>query len=166
MNNKKGWDLLLRSIEKKTPKNTPPRKNKKPEKEVEQEVLEWAERQNIYLHVIEAKAVFSASAGRYLSGQCESGMPDLIGNNNSGQSLYIELKAKGRRSNLSLDQYQFLKNKIDQNCFAVVVDSAHCLNEFYYTWLNSKNKSGFLSSVLPVPSQIKKMEQNDPELGF
>jgi len=168
MNNKKGWDLLLRSIERQQPKEKKSRApSKKPEKEVEKQVLQWAKMQNIFLHVVESKAVFSQAAGSYLRGQVDAGFPDLVGNDSSGRVLYVELKAFGRRSNLSELQYEFLKRKINQGCFAVVVDSSEILNDFYYTWKTSKNPQSYLLSVLPIPSCIAKRDKNfNEEMGF
>jgi hypothetical protein len=168
MNNKKGWDLLIRSIERQQPKEKRSRsQNKKPEEEVEKQVLQWAKMQRIYLHIVESKAVFSQGAGSYLRGQTEPGFPDLVGNDSNGRVLYVELKAFGRRANLSELQYEFLKNKISQGCFAVCVDSSEILNDFYYSWSNSKNPQAYLLSVLPVPSCVSKREKDaDPEWGF
>lgn len=168
MQNKKGWDLLLRSIERQQPREKKSRKsNSKPEKEVEKQVLAWAKNHQLFLHVVESKAVFSQAAGGYLRGQTEPGFLDLVGNDSSGRALFVELKALGRRSNLSELQYEFLKKKIEQNSFAVVVDSSEKLHEFYYTWLKSKNPQGYLLSILPVPSCVLKREKSfDPEMGF
>lgn len=171
MDQKKGWDLLIRSIERQNNGGVDPNKeqrtNKKPEKLVEKDVLEWAKQNSVFVHVVESKAVWSMEAGRYVEGQAEAGYPDLSGNNNYGQSVWIELKAKDRRHNLSPAQYKFLSDKIEQGCFAVVVDSSSRLNDYYYTWLKSKNQKGYLVSILPVPSAIKKENDRfDPSLGF
>ena len=169
---KKGsvYDAIMKYNERQTfPKESgPKRKNEKPEKEVEKDVLDWSKKNNCFLHVVESKAVYSVSAGRYLAGQAEDGYPDLSGNNTDGHSMWVELKAKGKRSNLSVNQYEYLCSKIDQNCFAVVVDSSDILNEFYYSWKNSKNRQAYLKSVLPIPSEIRKQNSRpDPHgLGF
>jgi hypothetical protein len=171
MSNKKGWDLLIRSVERQNnagvDPNAVPRKYKKPEKLVEKDVLAWAKDNGVHLHVVESKAIWSMEAGRFIEGQAEVGYPDLSGNNNYGHSIWIELKAKDKRHNLSPGQYQFLLNKIEQGCFAVVVDSAERVSEFYYTWLKKKDRQGYLTSILPVPSAIKKENDRfDPEMGF
>lgn len=168
------WNLLLKSIQRQDPsyKSKPTekrqrarRKNQKPEKQVEKDCLDWSKRNSVFLHVIESKAVFSQAAGRYLSGQAESGFPDIVGNDSSGRVLYIELKALGKRSTLSPAQYLFLTEKIKQNCFAVVVDSADLLHEYYYSWKSSKNPPAYLMSLIPVPKRIRD-ETFDPSLGF
>lgn len=168
------WNLLLRSIQRQDPsyKNKPTEKkqsargkSKKPEKLVEKDCLDWAKKNSVFLHVVESKAVFSQAAGRYLSGQVESGFPDIVGNNMSGQVMWIELKAKGKRSTLSPVQYLFLTEKIKQGCFAVVVDSADLLHEYYYTWKSSKNPPSYLMSLIPVPKRVRD-ETFDENLGF
>lgn len=173
MNDEK-WKLLLRSVERQDPsykskptekKSSSRGKNKKPEKIVEKDCLDWAKKNSVFLHVVESKAVFSQAAGRYLRGQTESGLSDLIGNNTSGHSVWIELKAKDRRCTLSLIQHKFLSEKISQGCFAVVVDSADRLHEYYYTWLNNKNPKAYLTGLLPVP-RAEKNQPIDPHLGF
>lgn len=110
------------------------RKNKKPEKELEKEVLAWAVRAGFDLHVIEAKAVFSQAAGRYLRGQAQSGLPDLVGNHGH-IAIYVELKAKGKRSTLKPHQRHILERKIKQGCFAACIDRVECFENLWSTWL-------------------------------
>ncbi|MCB0415993.1 MAG: hypothetical protein KDD50_16765 [Bdellovibrionales bacterium] len=169
MNNNSVYKALLRGIERQTypkEKQSRKKKNDKPEKLVEKDVLAWCEKNNISMHVIESKAVYSATAGRYLSGKAEPGFPDLVGNNKAGLSMYVELKAKDRRSNLSIEQYEFLLSKIKEGCFAVVVDSDKRLEEYYFTFLNSKSREGYLKGVLPVPKALKKIESRDDPHGL
>jgi hypothetical protein len=164
----KGWDLLIRSIDRQTPKPKRSRnKNQTPEKDVQKRVTEWAKLNHFYLHVVESKAVYSQASASYLRGQVEPGFPDLVGNDSSGCVVYVELKALGKRSNLSELQYEFLRNKINQGCFAVCVDSPELLSEFYYKWKSSKNPQSYLLSVLPVPPRIAKRDKNfSDEFGF
>lgn len=170
MTNKKGWDLLVRSIERQNSPGSRPtgkRTYSKPEKLVEADCLDWAKKNNCFFHVVESKGVYSQEADRFVAGQAENGYPDLSGNNSAGHSMWVELKAKDKRSNLSPGQYNFLLKKIEQGCFAVVVDSSERLNEFYYSWVGSKNKEAYLKSILPYPAALKKIDQNfDPSLGF
>ena len=112
------------------------KKNAKPEKALEMLVLEWALQKGLFLHVIEAKAVYSAAAARYLRGQAEAGIPDLIGNFGA-PSVWIELKAKGRRGTLKEHQRSFLVRKVKQGCFAVCVDSVNLLDTLLNAFLNS-----------------------------
>jgi hypothetical protein len=132
------------------------RKNGSPEKLVEKEVLAWCKQQGWSVDVVESKAVYSASAGRYLSGQTKSGYADVVGSTDQGLSVSIELKSPGRLATVRLAQYEFLKEKIHKNCFAVVVDSAKLLESTYLEFLQSKNRIQLLMSRLPLPKELKK----------
>lgn len=127
----------------------------KPEKLVELEVLNWLNLNGFSCDVIESKAVFSQKAGRYLRGQTVKGMSDLVGCDSIGRGVFIELKAKGKRTNVSLEQIAFLSKKITNHAFAVVVDSADCLSHYYSKYCELIKKSDFngardyLRSILP-----------------
>jgi len=135
------------------------KKNDKPEKALEKSVLAWASSRNLFLHVVESKAVYSASAGRYLRGQAEAGLPDLIGNV-LGLSVWIELKAKGRRGTLKEHQRAFLVRKIEQGCFACCVDSVDQLASLLSSYFNtpSSDRAQLLQNHLP-----KKRSPREPK---
>lgn len=117
--------------------------NARPEKLVEKVVMAWLNQNGFYCHVVESKAVYSQSAGRYLKGQTVSGMPDIIGvAPHNGLGCFIELKAKGRRSTLSSNQKHFLKSVIELDAFAVCVDSETLLETYYreFTRLNQEDR--------------------------
>ena len=119
----------------------PKRKNEKPEKIVEKSVTSWCKRHRIDVSIVECKGVYNSKTRTFLHGMTEPGYSDLSGNNEFGIAVYIELKAKGRRSTLRVKQDEFLRRKINYGCFAVVVDSAELLEEMYYGWLNYINKN-------------------------
>lgn len=110
------------------PENTtaPKRQNKTPERDTERAVLRWAKDNGFFFHVVESSR-FDPLLGQMGSAKAQAGMSDLIGNTPNGLACFVELKAKGRRSALSEQQRHFLKQKIEQNCFAVVVDSAESI---------------------------------------
>jgi len=112
----------------------PTRTNQKPEKEVETACMDWLKAFGFDMNVIESKAVFNPQSGRYISGQVKAGYLDSSGNDSQGHACYVEFKAPGRRSTLSDKQREFALRKIDTNAFAVVVDSADLLNDFYRCW--------------------------------
>lgn len=149
--------------------NRQKRKNKKPEKEVEKKVLAWAAKHGFDLQVFESKAVYSASAGRYLHSQASESVSDLIGNNQE-IACYIELKAPGRRSTLKEHQLRFLQKKINQGCFACCVDSALMLEDTWSKWRSLKDKEQakkFLLNYLPKKKQKKDAPQaDDTDLPF
>ena len=131
--------------------------NASPEKEVEKEVLEWARKADFDLSVVESKATYSLSAGRYLHGNAEAGFPDLVGNTpmcHGSIACFIELKAKGKINTIRPGQVEFLSRKIKRGCFAVCVDSAESLANHYRHWHNLLLESqvlaiDYLLSVLP-----------------
>jgi len=140
-------------------------RNKKPEKLVESNVLQWSKNNGMFLHVIESSS-YDPRLGTIGTQKAESGFSDLVGNTDGGFAIYIELKAKDRRSTLRLDQRIFLENKIDQGCFAVVTDSvehlAHTWTE--YKSLDRGERKHYLLGCLP--RQISKKDAVNPEFGF
>lgn len=112
----------------------PRRKNTRPEFEVKKAVLAWLKENGFSCHAIEAKAVYSYEAGRYLSGQTVPGVADIFGSTPDGIACFIELKAKGRKSTLKPHQYEFLVAKIEVGAFAVCVDSVQCLAQVSEQW--------------------------------
>ena len=135
----------------------PRAKNKKPEKDTESSVLEWSKHNNCFLHVIESSSYDPISRRKTLS-KAQAGFPDLVGNTNEGLSLYIELKAKDRRSTLREDQRSFLTMKIHQGCFAVVVDSRARLEQYwkgYHSLKTSQEKKAYLLDCLPKKRKNK-----------
>lgn len=128
------------------------KRNKKPEKEAVKEMLSWLRGYGFSVNEIEAKAVYNPKAGRYVSGQVSAGYPDISGNDKHGCAVYVEAKAKGKRSTVSELQVEFLKEKIKTNCFAVVSDSADFLATAYKFWVgidDYSNKRKYLMSLLP-----------------
>ena len=101
------------------------------------------------LQVIESKAVYSESAGRYIGGQTKAGTSDLVGNTPDGIAAFIEVKAKGKRSTLRPDQHMFLSEKIMRNCFAICADSLDSAKSQYEGWLAADNKKKYLGESLP-----------------
>ena len=128
------------------------RKNKAPEKDLSKDVMIWLQAHGFSCNVIESKAVYQESAGRYIGGQVVQGMPDIVGNDCAGRAVYIELKAPGKRSTLKEHQRAFLGKKILSNCFAVCIDSIDDLAIIYTKWieLNGANaKVTLLAEYLP-----------------
>ena len=146
-------------------------KNKTPEKNTQKDVLEWARENNVFLHVIEA-STWNGRTGSYGDSKAEPGFSDLVGNTLQGLTCYIELKAQGRRSTLSDKQRVFLIKKIEQDCFAVVVDSRKYLQNIwkrYWTLKTSKEKQAYLIECLPGQYNTKKRRQaqlDKEEFGF
>jgi len=140
------------------------RKNEKPEKDItEPAVVAWLKERKFDYSIVEAKGVFSVEAGRYVSGMVEHGFSDIVANNGFGRAMYIELKAKGRRSSLKDYQRDFLMRKINTFCFSVCTDSAEHLEKIYDAWWKINIAKGytasrdFLISVLPKQNKVKEL---------
>lgn len=134
----------------------PKRKNEKPEKIVERLVMAWCKKHKLDVSVVECKGVYNAKTHTFLHGMTEPGYSDLSGNNELGMAVYIELKAKGRRSTLRSKQKEFLERKIRAGCFAAVVDSPELLEEIYYNWGNYINKNMIAEAKQYLLGQIPK----------
>ena len=133
------------------------RKNGKPEKITESDVLLWSKANGLHLHVVDAGTYNPLTRGRSVA-KAESGFPDLVGNTLDGLSLYIELKAKDKRNAIGAHQRVFLERKIAQNCFAVVVDSASRLEQYwrgFHQCKSQETKRAYLLDCLPKMREAK-----------
>lgn len=143
----------------------PTRHNNAPEKEVQDEVLKWLRDNGFSINVVESKAIYNRKSERYISQSVAPGFVDLVGNDKIGLGVFIELKAKGRRSTLRDNQRAFLQEKINTGCFAVVVDSVELLEKQYEHFVllryrqQIQQAKEFLLLALPV-QKIK--EDNEP----
>lgn len=122
------YERQLRELER---VQSPRRRNAKPEQEVVRAMLAWLREQRFSCHVVEAKAVYSARAGRYVSSQTTPGFSDIVGACPNGLAAFVEVKAKGKRHTLRAGQRAFLRDKINAGAFAVCVDSVQCLEQVW-----------------------------------
>lgn len=127
------------------------RKNSKPEKELEKQIMPYLKQAGIFCWVVDSSAVYSKSAGRYLYSQSDVGTPDLLGVNSQGQFVAVELKAPGRRSSLKEHQRQFLIRIIEHHGFAMCCDSVQSFLDLYASWLAApvNNRQAILLNSLP-----------------
>lgn len=157
----KGYEYKQRQIN--NPKKTG-RKNAKPEKDVEKQILAWAKKRGLSLHVIEAKATYNPDKGRYISQSVSAGFLDIVGNYKH-LALYIELKAPGKKSTLRDKQERFICSKIDQGAFACVTDSDKDLAQIFEAWLKTKDpqrRKALLYEALPK----RKTKRNEEQGGL
>ena len=147
-------------LEKQDKPLSPRRKNGKPEKEIEKEVLAWCRNRGWDVNVIEAKSTYSESAGRYIAQSVAPGFSDIAGNTQVGLAVYIELKAPGKLSTIRQQQREFLLRKIGQGCFAVCVDSVSRIETLWNGFCKAYNKKEYLVEVLP------KYRTTDKDLDF
>ena len=117
----------------------PTRKNKSPERDfVKGEVLPWLKMNGFDVNVVEAKAVYNVKAGRYMTGQTDAGLSDIVGNDRDGMAVFLEIKAPGKRGVIRnkkhWHQREFLLRKIETNCFAGCFDSIEDLDRVYQAY--------------------------------
>lgn len=113
----------------------------------------FAKKHGWFLSRVESKAKYSEHLDRYVENETEKGFSDRVGNDGHGRAMYVELKAPGCRSNLSYYQRKFLNAKIDQGCFAVVIDNCEKCLEQYEMWKlidSTIGKKEFLRRMLPL----------------
>ncbi len=149
----------------------PKRRNKKPEADLEKVLVPLFSELGLAMHKIESKAVYSASAGRYITGQAEAGMSDYIGNTKYGTAAFIEVKAPGKRATLKVHQREFLLSKILSGCFAVCIDSTTSLVEIYNLWNTRMRMEPMLARnilIMSLPKEPKerKDDSENSDLGF
>lgn len=144
---------IQKAVEKFSKKNDPSKpkratKNSAPEKDFVKEVMIWLDTHSFSCHVVESRAVFNPKIGRYLSSQAVPGFPDIVGCDQYGRSVWIEVKAPGKRSTVKPHQLDFLKGKIANNCFAVCIDSIQDLSTWYKEWMQVGDGRQYLLSKL------------------
>lgn len=138
---------------------------KSPEKQVEEQIMAWAFRQNIVLWVFDSKGQFSESSNRYVKNQgIMKGCSDLLGLDRDGFFVAIELKAQKKGKVCRLEQRQFLERVIRQGGFGAVVDSPEAIAELYQGWAllrqNRDSSVKFLLDSLPKKVLVNKKVLN------
>lgn len=129
-----------------------------PEKSVENAVFGMCLELKIDVQIYDSKGQYSAKAKAYTSNLgMSNGTPDLIGCDQYGHFVAIELKAHGKGHLCSLDQYNFLRKKILSNGFAAVISCEQKLKSIYLTWLSLSvpERREFLASHLPKKVEVK-----------
>jgi hypothetical protein len=120
-----------------------------PEKLVEQQVKAWCFKNNIWVNVYDSKATFSPITKSFKrTSAMRIGQPDLMGLNNQGLFVAIELKAPTKEKVCRIEQRDFLVKVIEQGGFGCVVSSVETLNELYSNYIKTKDKD-FLINALP-----------------
>ncbi len=131
----------------------------------------WFAANGFSMSIIESRAVYNADAGRYIDGQTESGFPDSVGCCPDGTAAFVEFKAPGSLSNISLGQYEFLMEKIKLGCFAVCVASVSSLDRTWCDFIDARNISRetaitFLTNQLQVPRAVRQQAPPEPGMRF
>lgn len=111
--------------------------------------MRWYRDHQWWMHVIDSAGKYSMKLKRYVKGNAPDGFPDTSGMTDRGHTAYVELKAKGERTDLKLKQCMFLLVAIDRGAFAVVVDCPEILEEFYNKWITVEDRKKYLLEILP-----------------
>lgn len=166
---KRVTDALNNYYKKQEPSFKKKRKNAKPEKAVEQQILIWCRQKGFDVDVVESKSKFNTQTMRYTGRAASPGMSDIIGNTNNGLAVFIELKSKGRRvaSALAPKQREFLIRKIHTGCFAIMCDSIEYAENTWNQFLSLPNaqRIEFLLNELPTPRD-KQLNLNNQNPGI
>jgi hypothetical protein len=138
-------------------------KSKQPEREVERQILASLNARGWYLIKTDAKAVYSAAAGRFVNAKISAGTLDLTGSDADGNAVFLEVKAPGRIKNLSEGQLLTLVSHCRQGRFAIVADSIELVLAHHRTWQTCQDLSQrrkFLMDLL-APHLSKQKSPSD-----
>lgn len=121
------------------------------EKHITSEILNFAAQNKWLLFRTEAKAQLSAVTGQFTDQPTPSGTADLVGCDNFGWSLFIEVKTPKRKNKISQDQREFLLRAIHRGAFALVAYSVPQLKRVYAECkqMSLKDRKSYLLSLLP-----------------
>ena len=126
-----------------------------PEKKVEQQIMSWCFVKKWSIDVFDSKATFSVASGSYKrSKSMRVGTPDILGCDDKGHAVFIELKAPKKEDVCRIEQREFLLRKIKAGAFACVVSSSTQLNELYSEWSKNKSKE-YLENMLPKKVMVR-----------
>lgn len=114
------------------------RKNSRPEKSVQNQILFELLTLGIFAWVIDSKARYSENLKRYMKTEIPVGHPDIIGVDPNGYFIAVECKAPGKLSNVSPYQQDFLQRIRDKGGFAIVADSPGLVRSSYLQWAKER----------------------------
>lgn len=159
-------DRVMRALLKNSEKNIPKpiRKHTNVEGPIVLEIYNHLINLGWSLSIVESKAVFNDQAGRYISGKTHPGFSDICGCTDAGVAVFIEVKSTGKRSTIRPEQYDFLYEKINKNCFAIVADSVEYVTKTYEIFNVSIFKKDYLFSELP--ELAPRYKKRDKDLSF
>lgn len=138
------------------------KKNSNPEGKFVLVLKKHLETLGFSIDIVEAKAVYNESAGRYMNGKARPGFPDMVGNTPNGLSVWIEVKAPGKRNNVRVEQHAFLLKKINMGCFAIVCDSIEYFDKLLLEWKQAPDRKQVLLEALPkLPKRYSESDLSD-----
>jgi hypothetical protein len=137
------------------------RKNNNPEELVVKSLQYYFNTCGFFVCGYESKAKFINGVWR--TSGLNVGTPDLIGVDNEGYFMAVEVKAKGKRSTLRREQREFLTKTIMCGGLGICADSVEYFQEVYEEWkkLDSVNERRILlMSKLPAPRKSMSAKNN------
>ena len=141
----------------------------KPEKKVEKECLVYMRSLGWSVNIFEAKATWNPDAGAWTQQGMKAGTCDCLGNTPNGVSIAVEFKAPGSLASFNSEsrylQKQFIIDKINTYCFAVVVDSAEMLKTYFREWsrlvsFDRDMAKEYLMNSLPQMREKTRLKRN------
>jgi hypothetical protein len=110
-------------------------------------------------------STYNKQAGYNTHNVTTPGFSDLVGCSNQGLSVYIEVKAPGKRNNVSHAQREFLTAKIKSNCFAIVCDSCAYFDRVWAQFQFVVDRQALLLVELPKMTAVER-RRTDENLSF
>lgn len=127
----------------------PRRKNLAPERDVNLELKNEFDNLGWFMQRFESKA--KNINGVWRESGIKSGTPDWGGVTEQGYACWVESKAPGRLSTVSVEQGEFLSKVILRGGFGIVCDGPERLKSIYFRWLdlNGDDRKKYLFDQLP-----------------
>lgn len=142
----------------------PRAKSTDPEKKFAHELLKHLRTIGFNIDVVDS-STFNKQAGYHTQNVTTAGFSDLVGCDNEGRAIYIEVKAPGKRNTLRPAQRVFLTAKINSNAFAIVCDSLASFDQQWSQYLMIVDRKKYLLDQLPKLSAEEK-RRDDSNLSF
>lgn len=154
---RKALDSYLRRV------SRVPKKNQKPEQDVNQELQLWFKQNGFSCERVESKAVYSVAKGGYSRSETKTGMSDWVGCTPTGLGCFIEAKAPGQTHRLKDHQRIYLIEKIERGAFAACVDSSQCLGNIWRMYCDILHVADRIIFLLDhLPRKPKKRVVDNP----
>lgn len=128
-----------------------------PEKQVEQEVMQWLKANAFSVDIFDSKATWSPGAKTFRKNRSlVEGCADLLGVSREGYFVAIELKAPKKETVCRAEQRAFLERKIRSNGFGIVVSSVDALSDSWSSWLALRKENKLLEAQQYLLNKLPK----------
>lgn len=153
---KKGVKLALFNYYKNQTIEVKKKKNQKPETQALADIMMVLKIKHWLCFRYEAKSAFDPISNKYRMTHVVPGHTDIAGITPEGFPFYIEVKAKGKRSQVRDNQIKFILDTIRFGSFSIVADSGEYVLDCYTKWIDvikkgSRGKEGikYLIGLMP-----------------